>query len=221
MNAVNAVNAGKALKDPGRLRRIDILLLCTGNQCRSPMAQVLLQHHLDAAGIPARVHSAGELRGGVPASGGSVRAMAARGLDLSGHRSRTMGVDHLRGADLVIGMARRHVREAVLACPEIWGRAFTLKELVRRSEAVGPRGAGQPMAAWLDRLGSGRGPSDLLGDAATDDVDDPIGGPDHIYERTAAELDALIRRFVELAFGNAGPGTSTAAASSPTVTQEG
>ncbi len=193
------------------------------------MAQVLLQHRLDASGIEAHVHSAGELRGGVPASPGSVRAMAARGLDLDQHRSRALSAELLRGADLVVTMARRHVREAVLACPEAWPRTFTLKELVRRGGEVGPRRKDQSLAAWLAEVGADRRPSDLLGDTTTDDVADPIGSPDHAYERTAAELSELIDRLVDLAFANAngnahahaGPGASAGASASPTVTQEG
>ena len=45
---------------------IDVLLLCTANQCRSPMAEVLLRHHLAAAGIEATVSSAGLYEGGAP-----------------------------------------------------------------------------------------------------------------------------------------------------------
>lgn len=188
------------------------------------MAQVLLQHHLDARRVEGRVHSAGELRGGVPASAGSVRAMEARGLDLDDHRSRRMTPDLLAGADLVVGMARRHVREAVLTLPEAWPRIFTLKELVRRAEGVGPRAEGQPLAAWLARLEEGRRPADLMGDAAADDIADPIGSPDQAYERTATELASLVDRLVDLAFGATAPvGSSVGAApsSETAVSQEG
>ncbi len=184
------------------------------------MAQVLLQHRLDALGVGARVRSAGELRGGVAASPGSVRAMAARGLDLGDHRSRTINGDEVGAADLVIGMARRHVREAVLASPEAWPRAFTLKELVRRAEGTGPRPPDQPLSAWLDLVGLGRRPVDLLGDDPADDVEDPIGRADDLYEATAAELAELVERLADLAFP---PPTTTShrpASSSPTITQE-
>ena len=169
------------------------------------MAQILLQHRLDALGIEVRVRSAGELRAGVPAAQGSVRAMAARGLDLGAHRSRTTTADDLRAADLVVGMARRHVREAVLACPEAWPRTFTLKELVRRGEAAAPRRAGQTLAAWLALVHLGRRTTDLLGDDPSDDVADPIGSPDSVYETTAAELDDLVDRLVTLAFAEPAP----------------
>lgn len=167
------------------------------------MAEVLLQHRLDALGVEARVSSAGELPGGVPAEGGSRRAMAAQGLDLEGHRSRAFTAEHLAAADLVLAMARRHVREAVLALPEAWPRTFTLKELVRRGEAASPRRPDQPFDAWLAGLHAGRRTSDLLGDDPADDVEDPIGAPDRVYDATAAELGALISRLVDVGFAPA------------------
>jgi protein-tyrosine-phosphatase len=103
------------------------------------------------------------------------------------------------GADLVIGMARSHVREAVaLAGPAVVNRAFTLKEIVRRGEERGGRAAGEPVDAWLARLAAGRRINDLLGDSDADDVADPIGGPRRHYERTATELDDLTARLARL-----------------------
>ncbi len=147
--------------------------------------------------------SAGELPGGVPAERGSVRAMAARGLDLGRHSSRAFTAEHLEGADLVLCMARRHVREAVLLHTDAWPRTFTLKELVRRGEARGPRRPDQTLDEWLAEVHQGRRTTDLLGEDALDDVEDPIGAPDHVYEDTAAELEDLIDRLVGLAFAPA------------------
>ena len=164
------------------------------------MAEVLLRAALRRRGVEADVSSAGLFRGGVPASPGSVRAMERRGLDLDAHRSRTVTPDLLGVADRVIGMARLHVREAVVAVPDIWPRAFTLKELVRRGEASGPRDPEQPLASWLEGVHEGRRRADLLGDDAQDDVADPVGGPDRLYLATAEELEELVERLVIVAF---------------------
>jgi protein-tyrosine phosphatase len=162
------------------------------------MAEALLRRRLADAGIDANVHSAGLLEGGVPASAHAVTVVRYRGLDLSEHRSRAMAPELLAEADLIICMARMHVREAALLDRSSFARTFTLKELVRRGEEIGPRPAGEPFATWLARAGADRRPTDLLGQSLDDDVADPIGGPLEGYEQTAAELDDLIARLIAL-----------------------
>jgi protein-tyrosine phosphatase len=167
------------------------------------MAEVLLRHRLGELGVDARVASAGLLRPGQPASQHGVDILRGRGLDLTAHRSQSMTRELLRSADLVLAMAREHVREAVVLDPSLWPRTFTLKELVRRGEASGPRRAGEPLGDWLDRVGQGRRISDLTGSSPDDDVADPYGGPRPAYERMVAEMDALIDRLVALIFAEA------------------
>jgi protein-tyrosine-phosphatase len=162
------------------------------------MAAALLGRRLDDAGVKAVVSSAGLLFDGKPATDHGVAVMANRGLDTSGHRSRRLGPDLVAGADIVIGMARRHVREAVALAPDALGRTFTLKEIVRRGEERGGLAPGEPLEAWLARLQAGRRPSELLGDSDADDVADPIGRPRRSYERTAEELDDLTARLARL-----------------------
>jgi protein-tyrosine-phosphatase len=176
----------------------DVLILCTGNQCRSPMAEALLRRRLASAGIDATVSSAGLLDDGVPASAHGVRVMLGVGLDLSEHRSRTMRPELLEHADLILCMARVHLREAALMHRASFARTFTLKELVRNGEAAGGREPGEALEVWLARVGADRRPTDLLGQSDDDDVADPIGGPVDAYERTARELDELLERLVSL-----------------------
>jgi protein-tyrosine-phosphatase len=164
------------------------------------MAEALLRDRLTRRGVPAVVHSAGLLDAGEPASAYGVDVLRARGIDLSGHRSTTMSVDLLDAADLVLGMARLHLREAVVLRPEIWRKAFTLKELVRRGQDVGPRAPGQSLDEWLLKAHAGRVHTDLLGEADADDIFDPIGSARAVYEKTAAELENLIDRLVGLVF---------------------
>lgn len=174
------------------------------------MAEGLLRRQLANLDPEVRVSSAGEMAGGAPAARGSLRAMASRGIDLSEHRSRRFTPEHLAAADLVLGMARRHVREAVLTYPDAWPRTFTLKEIVRRGRATGARQPGQSLEEWLRRVHLGRRPTDLLGDDAADDVADPIGGPDHRYAVTADEVEELIGELVGLAFAPTAPSVGVA-----------
>jgi protein-tyrosine phosphatase len=164
------------------------------------MAEGLFADRLAEAGVDAQVSSAGLLRGGAPATEHATATLQRRGIDISGHRSRQLAAEMISGADLVIGMTREHVREAVVLVPDAFPRSFTLKELVGLGERTGARRRGEDLQAWLQRVGEGRRTSDLLG-ASEDpalDVADPIGGPRSGYERTAAELDALIERLAGL-----------------------
>jgi len=165
------------------------------------MAEAFLRRRLDGIGVAATVHSAGLLSEGMPASADGVRALRNMGLDTSAHRSRRLSRALIEPTDLVLGMAREHVRESVLTAPGAWPRTFTLKELVRRGEERGPRAPGQTFEEWLAKVHAGRNRSDLIGDSVDDDVADPIGLDADYYRGTAEELDDLVRRLVELAWG--------------------
>ena len=181
----------------------NVLVLCSANQCRSPMAAALLALHGGASRTPVAVRSAGLLDEGLLPSGElppseAVAALAGYGLDISGHRSRRVTAVDLGRADLVLGMSRAHVRRTVVIAPDTWPRAFTLKEVVRRGEEIGPVKPGEPLADWLGRVHEGRDRAALLGDSPADDVADPMGGPPQAFADTAALLDDLAGRLARL-----------------------
>lgn len=166
------------------------------------MAEAILRHRLEEAGIEATVSSAGLHPGGRPATAHGIEVMAALGLDTSGHVSRQLAGDLLAPADLILGMAREHVREVAVIDAGALARAFTLKELVRLGEQTGHRSAGETLADWLARVGRARERQRLLGVGHDPDydVEDPVGRGREDYEATAAELDDLLTRLVDLAF---------------------
>ena len=86
-------------------------------------------------------------------------------------------------------MTRDHLRYAAVTEPGAWPRTFTLKELIRRGERIGPRPPGEPLSRWLSRAHAGRERTSLLGDSLDDDVADPAGGPLRGYADTASLLD--------------------------------
>jgi protein-tyrosine phosphatase len=188
-------------QSPPYNRGIKILLVCTANQCRSPMAEGLLRAHLHEAGINAQVGSAGLLPGGSSAAPEAVAVMAERGIDITRHVSCQITADIARSANLIVGMSRHHVREACVSYGALLQRAFTLRELVRRGEEIGPRRQDETLYTWLGRVGAGRRPTDLVGDGSQDDIVDPIGKPRPVYEQTADELDDLLTRFLNLVIG--------------------
>lgn len=175
-----------------------ILLLCTGNLCRSVMAQGMLSARLAARGIPAAVSSAGQFGDGQPPPAEVISVMAARGIDVAGHRSRRVTAADLAAADVVLGLDRDHVRYASVLLPEVWPRAFTLRELLRRAAQAGPRAPGEPLSAWLARAAGDRTRRALLGSSADENVADPFGGAMAGYQATARLLDGLTRDLVRL-----------------------
>lgn len=197
MSDVNSRHDAAALGETG------ILVLCTANVCRSPMAAALLARRLARLGVTVPVRSAGMAGHGEPPHAEAVSVMAGYGIQIGSHRSRAAGPDDLAQATLVLAMARDHLRYAVVTEPAVWPRAFTLRELIRRGELIGPRPPDEPLPGWLARAHAGRDRASLLGDSAADDVADPAGGPLRAYAATASLLEQLATRMTELAWGHA------------------
>jgi protein-tyrosine-phosphatase len=130
--------------------------------------------HLDAAGVGQQVQvtSAGLLSGGRGADLQTALAVSDHGADLSDHISRQVTTEILNsdGRDLVIVMARSHLRELVVTEPDLWPRVVTLKEICRYLTA---RNDGSGVS--LDRLVAGRKMSGLIGEDPSDDVADVHG----------------------------------------------
>jgi protein-tyrosine phosphatase len=182
-----------------------IVVLCTANVCRSPMAAGLLARRLAGLGMTVPVRSAGMIGCGDPPHPEAVSAMASYGLDIAWHRSRIASAADLVRADLVLAMARYNLRYAVTTEPRAWPRAFTLKEIIRRGEHIGPRRPDEPFADWIARAHTGRQRTSLLGDSVEDDVADPAGGSLRAYADTAGLLDRLVTRLAELGWAHAEP----------------
>jgi protein-tyrosine phosphatase len=166
------------------------------------MAEALLRRRLGRSGIAVSVSSAGFLTEGRAPTAEAVQTMATFGLDTSGHVSRRVSRELISRADLVVGMERAHVREVAVLEPSAWPRTFTLKEIVRRGEAVGVRPSGENLSPWIQRVHEGRDPAALTGSAEIDDVADPIGQPLAVYETQAREIEALTQELVDLLWSN-------------------
>ena len=93
-----------------------VLVVCSGNTCRSPMAAAYLRQALAEAGAPGvRVESAGlHAVPGLPAAAEAQEAVARDGLSLAEHRSRPLDEAAVAAADLILAMTRAQVsRERV------------------------------------------------------------------------------------------------------------
>lgn len=177
-----------------------VLFVCTGNICRSPTAAAVLTSRISGTDERLTVASAGTLDLDQPSPEEVIAAAAELGADVTAHLSHRFTQDDLAASDLIIGMAREHVREIVLASPPVWPRTFTLLELIRRGHAVGRRGRLETVSDWLDRVHEGRRHADLLGNSEEDDIPDPMGGSPSEYRASAKRIAGLVDELVALAW---------------------
>ncbi len=128
---------------------LTILFICTGNVCRSPMAEGLLRH-LDGGRGRYRARSAGVgAVEGMPPSRNAIIAMRELGIDISGQRSRPVTAQLLKEADYVFGMTQGHVDAIALMYPEAVEKTFLLRHF--EEEAPGfSRDIADPIGAPLD-----------------------------------------------------------------------
>lgn len=99
-----------------------VLVVCTGNICRSVMAERMLGQRLPP---DIRVSSAGvrALRGH-PAESGAVTVASEHGLSLGGHLARSVTVEMLREASLILAMEQQHIRHIAALAPEVCGKTL-------------------------------------------------------------------------------------------------
>lgn len=127
-----------------------ILFVCTGNICRSPVAEVLFREWL--AQHPRtgdwQVGSAGTwAQPGLGASQFSIDVARARGLDLSRHRSRPVALPILTQADLVLGMTKSHVEALRVEFPQFTSKIQLLSSLAGPAYDI-PDPYGGPKAGY-------------------------------------------------------------------------
>lgn len=105
-----------------------VVFVCTGNTCRSPLAQAALRGALGGEADRVDVTSGGTAAWeGQPASEPSMTVAARDGFDLRSHRSRRVTPESLRAADLVVVMERSHLA-AVLTLGADPGRTHVISE---------------------------------------------------------------------------------------------
>jgi protein-tyrosine-phosphatase len=125
-----------------------ILFVCTGNTCRSPMAEAIARKIAIERGLQeVEAISAGtSAHDGSPASDGSVLVAMERNMDLVTHRSQTLTRDLVREADLILAMGPHHL-ERIEALGGA-GRAYLLSDYA--SHGASSHAISDPIGAELD-----------------------------------------------------------------------
>lgn len=197
---------------------LEIIAICTGNICRSPLAQLLLTTRLSDVGI--NVRSAGtRTRPGMRMPDEAAALASAGGVapeEVATHRSNLLRESDLRSVDLILAMAREHRREVVELLPARVRNTFTLREIgylagelsdadlraATRQEGSGAASTHQRFAAMLGLISARRGLSSSFLAPEDHDVVDPFGGPAATYQRAAEQMApglVQVERLVRLA----------------------
>jgi len=108
-----------------------VLFVCTANQCRSPMAEVMMRNWLEQKGRTGswRVASAGiDASPGIPATGTAQRAMLERGIDLNHHRSQQVSEKLLAESDIILVMEDWHKTQLLKEFPAYADKVCLIRE---------------------------------------------------------------------------------------------
>lgn len=147
---------------------MNILIVCTGNTCRSPMAEVILKKAIKESGKNIEeycISSAGiSTANGMDASKNSIEALKELGIDLSNHKSRVINKNLIDKSDIILTMTKYHKEILVQAVPKCKEKVYTFKGFANQDES---------------------------------DISDPFGGSLDTYRDTMKEIIYSVNKIVK------------------------
>jgi protein-tyrosine phosphatase len=181
-----------------------VLVVCTGNICRSPFAERLLRARLDewlgAEAASIEVTSSGTWGlVGEPMMAESAETLVRYGGSAEGFAARALTEEQIEAADLVLGLTREHRGAVVTMKPHATNRTVTLLEYARLLGGLTAADLPAHGAGVVERFRAmttaafGRRGLVPINDPADDDVPDPYGGPMSGYDRAAALIDQALK----------------------------
>jgi protein-tyrosine phosphatase len=183
-----------------------ILFVCTGNTCRSPLAEGMLRLLAREQGIDLEVKSAGVAAiDGVPASEQTTHILREKGFDEE-LTSSSLTESLVGWADLILTMTASHKRHAIQRFPEAFGKIYTLKEFIEDDPAV------LELVSEMERLYADLQLKQALSQEISDedrsrimelekqlpvyDIADPYGGSLDMYKQTAQEIEQCLHKLI-------------------------
>ena len=166
-----------------------ILFVCTGNTCRSAMAEALFKHILANKGDEfkdIKIISAGIYAWeGDKASPGAVEVLKEKGIDVIEHSSTLLIPKLVEEADLVLTMTLNHKRAVLHMCPEAKEKAYTLKEYILND--------GDKKLHESDT-------SDISSEEINYDIRDPYGQSVDVYRESLKEIEEYLQKLIDKFF---------------------
>ena len=178
-----------------------VLVVCTGNICRSPLAEQLLRARFGAAGMSVIVRSAGTsaLEGSDMTDEAAALAQQYGGTG-GGHIARQLTSDLVANADLVLTATREHRHAVVALHPRAARYAYSLTQFARLVDAVDletlDRSGSDGHSALLDEVAATRGFAPPPEHPDLDDIADPYRLSQQSYDEAGRAIDAAITTIV-------------------------
>lgn len=142
-----------------------IMFICTGNICRSAMAEAILKKRVKDENLDIEVYSCGTFaeKGDGPTNE-AIEVMEIRGIDLTKHRATNIRNSNIEEMDLILCATNSHRMQTISLYPELSNKIYTIKEY-----AYG----------------------------VNEDIADPWGYNENVYEKCATELEKCIDKIIE------------------------